>query len=150
MITIAFFSNNRFVFFLFLLSFSFFFLFFSFHIFIHCHPLLSYGPNFKSLAHREVSLKSITKFLPDRHARKRVNKNMVIKMLIMMKDDAFKTHNAENWIKIYSFFSMLFVKLEETKSPHNYTVKKKLRIWLLYSLNQLKCVLIENEPFKRS
>ena len=50
---------------------------FFFCIFIHCHPLLSYGPNFKSLTHWEVSLKSITKFRPDRHTRKRVNKNMV-------------------------------------------------------------------------
>ena len=57
------------------------FVFFSFfsYIFIHCHALLSYDPNFKSLAHREVSLKSITKFRPDRQKRKRVNKNMVIK-----------------------------------------------------------------------
>ena len=44
---------------------------------IHCHPLLKCDPNFKSLAHREVSLKSITKFRPDRQTRKRVNKNMV-------------------------------------------------------------------------
>ena len=45
-------------------------------MFIHYHPLLDYGPNFKSLAHREVSLTSITKFHANRHTRKRVNKNM--------------------------------------------------------------------------
>ena len=54
-----------------------FFLLFSFHIFIHCHPLQRYGLNFMSLAHREVSLKSITIFHPDRYTRKRVNKSMV-------------------------------------------------------------------------
>ena len=53
-----------------------------FHVFLllhfySCHALLIYGPNFKSLAHQEVSLKSITKFHSDRHTRKRVNKNMV-------------------------------------------------------------------------
>ena len=48
---------------------------FLFYIFIHFNP--RYGPNFKSLAHREVSLKSITKFRPERRTRKRVNKNMV-------------------------------------------------------------------------
>ena len=65
-----------FVFFIFLSSFSVFC--FLFPIFIHCHSLLSYGPNLKPLAHQEVSLRFITKFRPDRHTRKRVNKNMVI------------------------------------------------------------------------
>ena len=48
-----------------------------FSIFIHCYPLMISGPNFKSLADGEVSLKSIKKFHPGRHTRKRVNKNMV-------------------------------------------------------------------------
>ena len=37
-------------------AFYFIIFFFFFHILGHCHPLLSYGPNFKSIAHREVSL----------------------------------------------------------------------------------------------
>ena len=64
---------------IYLSPFLFFFPFF-FYIFIHYHPLLSNDPNFKSLAHRQVSIKSITKFCPDRQTRKRVNKNMVINL----------------------------------------------------------------------
>ena len=37
-------------------------------------------------AHREDSLKSITKFLPDRHTRKRVNKNMVKNKCIFSRE----------------------------------------------------------------
>ena len=61
-----------------------YYFFFFVHIFVHCHPLLSCSPNFKSLAHRQVSLKSITKFHPDRYTRKRVNKNMVINALLKL------------------------------------------------------------------
>lgn len=46
------------------------------YIYLHCHPLLSYGPNFKYLAHWEVSLNSITNFHLDIYIRKAFSKNM--------------------------------------------------------------------------
>ena len=81
-------GRNIFVF----ISPPFLFFFFFFHIFIHCHPVLSYDPNFKSLAHLEVSLKSITKFHPDWHTRKRININM------MKNDVHFSSTNLKNLV----------------------------------------------------
>ena len=91
------------------------FFFFFFHIFIHFHPLLSYGPNFKSLAHREVSLKSIIKFHSDSHTRKRLNKNMVKRALTVHRkinanrNSKIVTDSAEN------IFQICFVPLKEKR-----------------------------------